>query len=234
MKSRKSPPRMQVSEQVQGLLKLATTALPVLYLSGRMFADAYWSALGMGALPLSYASDDYIYMGLLALTWSAASLFGMNHEQWRGVVLLGGIGLGITALLGWSVFGALRDWLRVRAQVRMAGISPDNAWRVSEAMVLAFVMVVALLVLTALAARQEGTRHANQRLRRLTMEANVGSAVGRVEEKVADKVVVLDCNGRWCVVWQPGGPVALPVDKIVRVQARGHVADVASVHQKSD
>ncbi|WIH04176.1 hypothetical protein KHF85_15355 [Xanthomonas translucens pv. graminis] len=217
--------RAQLSAHVQGLLRLATTAVPALYLSGRMFADAYWSALGMGALPLSYASDDYIYMGLLALTWSAASLFGIGHDQWLAAVALGGVGLGLAALLGWHLLGALRRWLRRRAVAHPAG----GERRISaETLVLAFAMVVAPLVLAALAARQEGARHASQRMQQLAAAARPGGIATRADTAGAS-AGVLDCNGRWCVVWQQGRPVAVPIDTILRFQARRALADAASV-----
>jgi hypothetical protein len=217
MSSRWRESRAQLSAHVQGLLKLATTALPALYLSGRMFADAYWSALGMGALPRSYASDDYIYMGLLALTWSAASLFGIGHDQWPAVVALGGFGLGLAASLGWHLLGALRHWLRRRAVAHPAG----GERRISvETLVLAFAMVVTPLVLAALAARQEGTRHASQRIRQLAVAARADTA--------GASAGILDCNGRWCVVWQQGRPVALPIDTILCIRAPPAPADAAS------
>lgn len=224
MTSRWQESRAQFSAHVQGLLKLATTAVPALYLSGRMFADAYWSALGMGALPLSYASDDYIYMGLLALTWSAASPFGIGHDQWLAVVVLGGFGLGLASLLGWHLLGALRHWLRRRAVVQPAG----SALRISaETLVLAFATVVTPLVLAALAARQEGARHASQRMQQLAAAARPGGIVTRADTAGAS-AGVLDCNGRWCVVWQQGGPVALPIDTILRLRARQAPADAAA------
>lgn len=224
MSARWQEPRARLAAHVQGLLKLATTALPALYLSGRMFADAYWSALGMGALPLRYASDDYIYMGLLALTWSAAALFGIGHEQWLAALALGGFGLGLASLLGWHLLGALRRWLRRHAAAPPLG----GEWRISaETLVLAFAMVVTPLVLAALAARQEGARHARQRMQQAGAAERPGGIATRAQTAGAS-AGVLDCNGQWCVVWRQGGLVALPIDAILRFQAQAAPPDVAS------
>lgn len=62
------PTSTRIATALELLAKLAIFGGPVFYLLGRIFAESYWSALGVPPSLMASRAEDYIYFGFFVIT----------------------------------------------------------------------------------------------------------------------------------------------------------------------
>lgn len=213
-----------------GMLELLTKAVllggPLFYVLGRVYAEGYWSALGVSSSVMGVEAEDYIYFGFIVIANGLALVIPRadNAAIWlaplASVLLLLALGLFV-----W-LFSRARTWLarklrrparrlraflaRRKSAVEALGTAGSILSGACSA-ILAFLLVSGALLLPIVIASSIGKWRAvkvSQELEAGTKEyAQVlvdGQAMGQLVE----------CTDKYCVVFAHGEFTPVPLDAV--------------------
>ncbi len=208
---------------LDGMIKLLTIAVPLLYAVGRMYVEGYWDALGLPTGLAPYRADDYLYYGGTALVLPLIELVTKGPVRVAQVVLVGVV-LAIAValwllmtrklqpvLLRLARYAAprLAQWAN-RAVVRVVATGIP----VGAAVTLFLLSAVLLLLLTLLGlvvAINSGRATAESLRTQVTTHPEKFAQATWVDTNgVAGPGLVTSCTDDWCIVFEGRQFIARP------------------------
>ncbi len=234
----KGQSRFPLSSFSGGLTGATVVGVPIFYALGLVYSNAYWSRLGVGALPSDAGPDDLIFLGFRALVTGTASVFGASGEDALVVAAVSGLLAAVLVTLGCIVAA----WLRAVAH---GAALAAHRWRETHrglihllepgavvgaviAVVPVTVVAASVFVLVPMAlAERAGIERADRDLAAMSGRAARPAAADGAGDYVIHRThdgprlsPIADCDGNWCVVWQDGRAIAIPLATVVHFQGR--------------
>lgn len=222
-----------------GMLELLTKAVllggPLFYVLGRVYAEGYWSALGVSSSVMGVEAEDYIYFGFIVIANGLALVIPRadNTAIWlaplASVLLLLALGLFV-----W-LFGRAKTWLAHKLRRSAGHLRAFLARRKSavEAVgtagsilgaacstILAFLLISAALLLPVVIASSIGKWRAGK----VSQELETGTqAYAQVLVDGEAMGQLVECTDKYCVVFAHGQFTPVPLEA-VRWARRGNRA----------
>lgn len=224
--SNPAPQGARYSGVLELLTKAALLGGPLFYVLGRVYAEGYWSALGVSSSVMGVEAEDYIYFGFIVIANGLALVIPRadNTAIWMAplasVVLL--IALGFSVWL----FGRVRAWLarklrrharrlrafllRKKSAVEALGTA-GSILSAACAAILAFLLVSGALLFPIVIANSIGKWRAGKVSQELEAGTNEyvqvlvdGEAMGQLVE----------CTDRYCVIFAHGQFTPVPLEAV--------------------
>jgi hypothetical protein len=220
-------------------LKLAAVLVPVLYAMGRIYSEAYWSALGLPSSLMTYSVQDYLYFGFVSMFLWFARNIGIHPYGAIGYALLAALGIAVFALAVrfalWLISKTApswQTWLQERVHDRLP---PRHGWVIGQFKSLASIAAIAALRLLffiwvgfaafvpiVFAVKAGQTQASADRLKDVAEPQSKAKTTSTayahyVLDDLPHSAPLLECSVDWCVVNDHGVVVALPKSTVVRV-----------------
>ena len=212
--------------------------IPVLYVLGRVYKEAYWAKLQIPYTLMDYPVEDYLYWGFVAI---ANGLFRLLNQ-----LPLGPLGTWLLTILGLALMLALivslRRWLgagltRFVHSMEMklrAWKANEDKWHVQfgrpllmigqwiNGAFLTFLLAILVLAVSIEGAKSAGQYAAEQTIKyvRHSSSITVGDAraIAHLKgEPSTQSGVLLECTSTWCVISRRTEFVAVRVEDVARV-----------------
>lgn len=239
-----SPKNDKAARLLELFIRIVAIGVPVLYVIGRVYAEGYWSALGLSSGLASYDVDDYLYLGFFALVNASAIALGVPGDHTFLVVIVGGLMLSFATILVITI----EHWMTVFFSSHLKKADERSAeWRrkhqgairkfghpavIIGAGFYALVYIVGMSLFAAflavLVVHNVGIGSGRREIQRFAkLEDSPGgvrehaSTVHYVDRELTRREgLLLDCSADWCFVFQGGKFVAIPSGTVVGIGSR--------------
>ena len=220
-------------------LKLAAVLVPILYVMGRIYSEAYWDTLGLPATLMAYSVQDYLYFGFLSMFVGLAHTVGAHPYNAMGYALLvaGGITVFVVMirLADWVAGPTLRAYIAALEQrIRTARASKHGAvvqhaqvaaavWSGASSLLMVMLTAVLLSFLPIVFAVSAGRAQAVEERAQWLDPAHrpktkqPPATVTYRSEATLRTASLVECSEAWCMVYDQGAFVALPRTDVVRI-----------------
>ncbi|MBX3710532.1 MAG: hypothetical protein KF800_01000 [Lysobacter sp.] len=224
----KSGTPVRASWNYSNLLDFVAKAIviggPVFYLLGRIYAEAYWSVLGVPSSVLAVDAEDYIYMGFVVIALGIAFVLPADPPLWwlllASPLLLGALWGSIWLMRRAKEWGRAKvpsSIKRLRARVAeredaRITLEVAGAWFIGACLIsLAFLVASVVLLLPIVIAHAVGKKAAGN------MVEDVRQGKGSYQTvSIAGKPVgrLLECPNSYCVVSNNGSFKIVRLDEV--------------------
>ena len=224
-----APPRIGVT--LSTVTSIFGIAVPLLYVIGRVYKEAYWERIGTSASLIRYGVEDYLYFGFSAM-FNAILRLLIKLPLGALAPLLAVVGLvALVSLFLVLLKNALTRGSTLRRPLRRAFKHVDT-WKKKGAMdaqfvsyfvsmiqypntvLFYFLSLILLIAATILGAHESGKYSAGRDLRSLLVKPDVTSDITTpyvhfTGHSGATSGHLIECNSEWCVVLVGGQSMAI-------------------------
>ncbi|KAF1708653.1 hypothetical protein [Pseudoxanthomonas sacheonensis] len=212
--------------------------IPVLYVLGRVYKEAYWAKLQIPYSLLDYPVEGYLYSGFVAITNGLFRLVNWLPLGPLGAWLLTTLGLAlilalVVSLRRWLGTGLTRFVHSMEKKLRSWKANEDK-WHVQigrplliigqwiNGAFLTFLLAILLLAVFVAAANSAGQYAAEQTVKyvRQSSSITVGNARAIAHlrgEPSTQSGILLECSSAWCVISRRGEFVAVRAEDVLLV-----------------
>jgi hypothetical protein len=225
------------------IVKIAAIVVPVLYVLGRLYSDAYWEALSLPPSLVQRGFEDYLYLGFLSLLLALARTVGASPYGAMAyaalfalaVALFVVVALFVSQWLGPKIRaeGAIFDqWLQdlkasPRGEVFRHLHRGAAIWSGLTSLMLIVLAAVLMLFLPVLFAINSGKVEAQREYTRQRQPVAKGRLPMLAHYAQGDAQLIaplVECSDTWCVVYREGAFIAVRRDAVDWVDHRGAAA----------
>lgn len=232
----------RLARALEVVVKIAAIVVPVLYVLGRLYSDAYWESLSLPPSLMQYGLEDYVYFGFLSLLLALAQTIGAAPYGAIAYAALFALGVAILVVVTLFVDRWLDPKIRAEAAVfdqRLEELKASSRgeairhlhrgaviWSGLTTLSLILIGAVLVLFLPVLFAINSGKAEAQRQRARQLQPAPKGRlpiVAHYTEGGVHLTAALVECSDTWCVVYREGAFVAVPSDAVDRIDHRGEV-----------
>lgn len=238
MSNESKPPEATASARafraIEIVVKAAALGVPVLYVLGRAFQEAFWNELHLSVALMGYSGDDYLYSGFLAIVLGLGHMVGANFYSTIGKAVVIGVSIGACYTVVIWLEPLLLRRLKTRAAIfrerfqeaskknRTGYLGLQSGAVLGAGLSTLFVFLACLTVIFFLpfvfavnSGTIQGKLERDRQLGRLKSAPPM--YVDFRQGEVLQTAPFVACGEAWCVIFQQGTFVAIPKSEVVRI-----------------
>lgn len=224
---------------IELFVKTFAIGVPVLYVLGRAYKEAFWEHVSLSISLMAYSVEDYLYWGFAVVLNKLFAGLGWMPAGPIGAML----GLAAVLALISSLIVVLRRWVLPTLKDRiLLAERRMREWRANDqslliqflrpfvamgvacyTLVFYFLLAILIAASPVLLAYKAGVHDAQQARKRLmgngpVRELDIRALVHlRGEASPYQVGLLLECSSQWCVMLRRGDFVAVRQDDIARI-----------------